>query len=108
MPEITDSTLVASASAAPVASVPPGTPAPAAAGSTVGARPAAPGRPGRRRLPGHGWYRLVTPVAVVLLWQLVGTAGLVPALKLPPPVTVWRTAVSLVTTSSPATARCRA
>jgi sulfonate transport system permease protein len=37
-----------------------------------------------------------------VLWQLVSSAGLVSAQKLPPPLTVWRTAVSLVTTDSPA------
>jgi sulfonate transport system permease protein len=99
MPEITDSTLVVPAATAQVASIQPGTPAPAAAASSAGARPAA---PGRRRSAGRGWYRLITPVAVVLLWQLVSSAGLVPAQKLPPPTTVWHTAVNLVTTSSPA------
>jgi len=101
MPEITDSALVAPAATARVASIQPGAPAPAAA-PPAGAGPAAPSRPGRRRLAGRGWYRLITPVAVVLLWQLVSSAGLVPAQKLPPPTTVWHTAVSLVTTSSPA------
>jgi sulfonate transport system permease protein len=56
----------------------------------------------RRRRRHRGWYRLISPVAVVALWQLVSSAGLIPADKLPPPTTVWRTAVSLVTTDSPA------
>ena len=93
MPEITDSTLVVP--------IQPGAPGPAVAPAAA-VRPAAPGRPGRRRPAGRGWYRLITPVAVVLLWQLVSSAGLVPAQKLPPPTTVWHTAVSLVTTNSPA------
>ena len=38
----------------------------------------------------------------MLLWQLVSSAGLVSTQKLPSPTTVWHTAVSLVTTSSPA------
>ena len=63
-------------------------------------QPKRPKRPKRHR--GHAWARLVSPLAVVLLWQLVSSAGLVSAQKLPPPVTVWRTAVSLVTTDSPA------
>jgi len=63
-------------------------------------QPKRPKRPERHR--GHAWARLVSPLAVVLLWQLVSSAGLVSAQKLPPPVTVWRTAVSLVTTDSPA------
>ena len=101
MPEITDSTLVAPAATAHAAPIQPGAPAPATA-PAVGVHAAAPGRPGRRRLAGRGWYRLITPVAVVLGWQLVSSAGLVPAQKLPPPTTVWHTAVSLVTTNSPA------
>jgi sulfonate transport system permease protein len=56
---------------------------------------------GRRRRY-RGWYRLVSPVAVVVLWQLASSAGLIPADKLPPPTTVWHTAVGLVTTASPA------
>jgi sulfonate transport system permease protein len=60
-------------------------------------------RPNRPERPvWHAWARLVSPVAVVLLWQLVSSAGLVSAQKLPPPLTVWHTAVSLVTTDSPA------
>ena len=56
----------------------------------------------RHRCWYRGWYRLISPVAVVALWQLVTSAGLIPADKLPPPTTVWHTAVSLVTTNSPA------
>ena len=62
----------------------------------------APALAGRRRRRHRGWYRLVSPVAVVALWQLLSSAGLIPADKLPPPTTVWHTAVSLVTTNSPA------
>ena len=60
----------------------------------------APPRARRRRY--RGWYRLVSPVAVILLWQLASSAGLIPADKLPPPTTIWHTAVSLVTADSPA------
>jgi sulfonate transport system permease protein len=101
MPEITDSTLVAPAAPGPAGPVGPTAAAPAA-GPAAGARPGRDGRAGRRRPAGRGWYRLIAPVAVVLLWQLVSSAGLVSAQKLPPPTTVWHTAVSLVTTSSPA------
>lgn len=62
---------------------------------------AAPVRPARRRRY-RGWYRLISPVAVILLWQLLSSAGLIPAQKLPPPTTIWHTAVTLVTTNSPA------
>ena len=58
--------------------------------------------PRARRRRHRGWYRLVSPLAVVALWQLLSSAGLIPADKLPPPTTVWHTAVTLVTTSSPA------
>ena len=61
----------------------------------------APAQPAAERRH-RGWYRLISPVAVVALWQLLSSAGLIPADKLPPPTTVWHTAVSLVTTSSPA------
>src|ERR1700733_13419187 len=61
---------------------------------------AKPRRPGRRA--NRSWYRLISPVAVVLLWQLASSTGLISAQKLPSPGTVWRTAVSLVTHNSPA------
>ena len=70
-------------------------------GPFVGPSPA-PALAGRRQRRHRGWYRLVSPVAVVALWQLLSSAGLIPADKLPPPTTVWHTAVSLVTTNSPA------
>jgi sulfonate transport system permease protein len=70
-------------------------------GPFVGPGPA-PALAGRRQRRHRGWYRLVSPVAVVALWQLLSSAGLIPADKLPPPTTVWHTAVSLVTTNSPA------
>jgi sulfonate transport system permease protein len=89
MPEITDATLDAPAGAVRVA----------AAESSV---PTSSGRLGPRRLANRGWYRLITPIAVLLLWQLASSTGLIPAQKLPPPTTVWHTAVSLITTDSPA------
>jgi sulfonate transport system permease protein len=75
-------------------------PATAPGGPQRPRRPQRPRQPERHRW--HAWARLVSPAAVVLLWQLVSSAGLVSAQKLPPPATVWRTAVSLVTTDSPA------
>jgi sulfonate transport system permease protein len=73
---------------------------PAVDGPFAGPTPA-PAQAGRQRRQ-WGWYRLISPVAVIALWQLLSSAGLIPADKLPPPTTVWHTAVSLVTTSSPA------
>jgi sulfonate transport system permease protein len=74
----------------------------AAADGPFAAPPPAPAQAGRRQRRQWGWYRLISPVAVIALWQLLSSAGLIPADKLPPPTTVWHTAVSLVTTSSPA------
>ena len=45
---------------------------------------------------------MISPVLLIALWQLVSDAGLVSAQKLPPPTQIWSTAVSLVTTDSPA------
>ena len=112
MPRITDVPVLPPASTAPDQAAEHPAPAPPA---TAPSRPQQPNRPKQPQRPnrpqrpkqperhrGHAWARLVSPVAVVLLWQLVSSAGLVSAQKLPPPVTVWRTAVSLVTTDSPA------
>jgi sulfonate transport system permease protein len=67
------------------------------------ARPAAPGQraPARRR-KSRGWYRLVSPLVFLALWQLVSSAGLISTQKLPPPTTVWHTAMTLITTNSAA------
>jgi sulfonate transport system permease protein len=74
----------------------------AAVDGPFAAPPPALARADRRQRRQWGWYRLISPVAVIALWQLLSSAGLIPADKLPPPTTVWHTAVSLVTTSSPA------
>jgi sulfonate transport system permease protein len=60
-------------------------------------------RPATRRRPvGKGLLRLVSPAIVLVIWQLISQFGLVSKQKLPPPTQVWSTAVSLVTTSTPA------
>ena len=104
MPEVTNANLPVPASTAPASTLPastvPSSTVPVAAAES--GAPTSSGRPGRRRLANRGWYRLIAPVAVLLLWQLVSSAGLIPAQKLPPPTAVWHTAVSLVTTDSPA------
>jgi sulfonate transport system permease protein len=56
----------------------------------------------KRRSIGKGLRRLVSPVIVLVAWQLISQFGLVSKQKLPPPTEVWSTAVSLVTTSSSA------
>jgi sulfonate transport system permease protein len=76
---------------------PPGTPA----GGTA-ASPAASGRRARPRPRRRGLLRLISPVVVLLLWQGESKLGLVSTQKLPPPTEVWSTAVSLITTNSPA------
>ncbi|HEX9030583.1 MAG TPA: ABC transporter permease [Streptosporangiaceae bacterium] len=77
-----------------------------AASPAVRVSPVADARvPGERRhrwQHGSGLLRLITPVVIVLAWQLVSESGLVSAQKLPPPTEVWSTTVSLVTTTSPA------
>ena len=85
-------------------------PEPAAAAVAVAAGPphAEPhGQPhaeprGTKRRRHRGWLRLVSPIAVVALWQLVSGTGLVASGKLPPPSTIWHTAVTLVTQNSQA------
>jgi sulfonate transport system permease protein len=54
----------------------------------------------RLRLP--RWNRIVSPVLLLAIWQLVSVAGLISAAKLPPPTKVVSTAVTLITTDSPA------
>jgi sulfonate transport system permease protein len=55
----------------------------------------------RRRFSGAGVLRLVTPVLLVGLWQLLSSTGVLPASKLVSPATIAHTAYSLVVTSSP-------
>jgi sulfonate transport system permease protein len=82
-----------------------GRPAPTPAGTgPAGTGPAGTG-PGRRAwwLPGRAaLLRLISPLALLVAWQAVSSAGIVSADKLPPPTEVWSTAVSLVTRASPA------
>ena len=68
------------------------------------ARPASqpPGSRARKLARSKSLRRLVSPVALLLLWQAVSTAGLISAQKLPPPTEIWHTAVTLITTDSPA------
>jgi sulfonate transport system permease protein len=46
--------------------------------------------------------RLISPIVVLAGWQFVSSAHLISTAKLPPPTEVWSTAVSLVTSTSPA------
>ena len=60
-----------------------------------------PGRRARRFLPGRGWLRLVSPLAVVGLWQVLSMTGVLPPGRLQSPVTIAHTAYNLVTSNSP-------
>jgi sulfonate transport system permease protein len=57
-------------------------------------------RPGprvqRRRLPGKAWQRWISPLALVLAWQIASTTGLLPTQLLAAPSTIAATAVDLV------------
>src|SRR5580693_2626824 len=70
---------------------------------TTGGGPGQDSRGGpARQVTRRGLLRLISPVAVVLLWQGVSALGIVSQQKLPPPSEVWSTAVSLITTDSAA------
>jgi sulfonate transport system permease protein len=56
----------------------------------------------RRRRLGRGWQRLLSPLGLLVIWQLVSDMGIISTAKLPPPTTIWHTAVQLVTKNSPA------
>ena len=58
--------------------------------------------PARRAVTRRGLLRLISPVVLLLLWQGESALGIVSTQKLPPPSEVWSTAVSLITTNSPA------
>ncbi len=60
------------------------------------------GEPPRRVVTRRGLLRLISPVALLLLWQGESALRIVSQQKLPPPSEVWSTAVSLITTNSPA------
>jgi sulfonate transport system permease protein len=79
----------------------PGAAAPSAPGPGTPA-PAARARKKSRRGRNRAWYRIISPVAFLAVWQLVSATGLVSQQKLPPPSTVLHTAVSLITTNSAA------
>ncbi len=52
-------------------------------------------------LPGRGWLRLISLLAVVGIWQLLSATGVLPATRLASPATIAHTAYTLVTTNSP-------
>jgi len=52
-------------------------------------------------LPGRGWLRPISLLAVVGIWQLLSATGVLPATRLASPATIAHTAYTLVTTTSP-------
>jgi sulfonate transport system permease protein len=57
----------------------------------------------RRRRPRiTGWRRMISPLVLLIVWQLVSTVHLISATKLPPPTDVVREAYTLITTNSAA------
>jgi sulfonate transport system permease protein len=86
--------------AADQAAVPPGsTPAGDPVANVTGATP---GRlPGDRRLRSRGWFRIISPIVVVLIWQLLSSTGVIPASKLASPASIAHTAYNLITVNSP-------
>ncbi|MFG1705854.1 ABC transporter permease [Nonomuraea sp. M3C6] len=50
----------------------------------------------RRRLPGTGWKRLLSPLALLGLWQVASVTGLLPERLLAAPAAVAATALDLV------------
>ena len=57
---------------------------------------------GRSRLRVTGWRRAISPIALLVIWQLTNTFDLVSSQKLPPPTQVVSEAYTLVTTHSAA------
>jgi hypothetical protein len=78
----------------------PGLSEPVPAGGR-GAVPGARGKPAARRR-NRTWFRVISPLVVLVGWQLVSMSGLISQQKLPPPSTVFHTAFTLITTSNAA------
>lgn len=58
--------------------------------------------PRRRRRPSSSWLRIISPLVVLGVWQLVSELSVISAQKLPPPSVVWNEAVRLMTTNQAA------
>jgi sulfonate transport system permease protein len=89
------------AAAAPHLSVVPAGRAESAPGARGTAPGAQPGKPAARRR-NRTWFRIISPLVVLVGWQLVSMSGLISQQKLPPPSTVFHTAITLITTSNAA------
>ena len=80
--------------------VPPG-PAETVPGPADTAPGARRGRPATRRR-NRTWFRIISPLVVLVGWQLVSMSGLISQQKLPPPSSVLHTAITLITTNNAA------
>jgi sulfonate transport system permease protein len=76
--------------------------APAASATPAATATTSSGYRNRRSRKSHGWYRLISPVVAVLVWELVSVTHLVSARSLPAPTTIAHTAYTLITQDSPA------
>jgi sulfonate transport system permease protein len=76
--------------------------APGPAGTAPGAKPGARRRKPAARRRNRTWFRIISPLVVLVAWQLVSMSGLISQQKLPPPSTVLHTAITLITTSNAA------
>jgi sulfonate transport system permease protein len=56
---------------------------------------------GGHRVRRNGWLRLISPIALVVLWQVLSATGILPASKLVSPVSIVHTAWTLITTNNP-------
>ena len=83
----------------------PGTTPPGREESVPGPADSAPGarsgKPAPRRR-NRTWFRIISPLVVLAVWQLVSMSGLISQQKLPPPSSVLHTALTLITTSNAA------
>jgi sulfonate transport system permease protein len=55
-----------------------------------------------RGRPGRGWLRLVSPVILIGIWQLLSATGVLPPSRLASPASIAHTAYNLVVTDNPA------
>ena len=84
-----------------MSTIPQNVPAPAHVDAAETVAPAAGGR-WRPRRSTAGWARLISPVVVLIIWQLTHVFSLIGAAKLPPPTQVVAEAWTLISTNSPA------
>jgi sulfonate transport system permease protein len=56
---------------------------------------------GAKRARRNGWLRLISPIALVVLWQVLSATGVLPPSKLVSPVSIVHTAWTLITTNNP-------